>query len=227
MQQSSGRVRTDQSRRKFLDLPEVSLAGHQVQASIHQLWREPIREWCILCLDVETAPHEDNRIFKLGAVRSDGDRSLTLFTTKLAAAEVAARVEELAAGTELMLGHNLRRHDLVELKRQYPDLQCTSLLVLDTLELSALAFPKNPYHRLVKGYKLVSDSRNEPERALTHFASSRWSSLFARFLKVTKRHAVLPPTLADDPGRWEVHGLKAAACTVVTSYLDTSPMRRL
>lgn len=34
--------------------------------------------------------------------------------------------------------------------------------VLDTLELSALAFPSNPYHRLVKGYKLLSDSRNDP-----------------------------------------------------------------
>jgi ATP-dependent DNA helicase RecQ len=147
-----------------LGLSEVSLAGQQVQADSHQLWRARIREWYVLSVDVETAPHEDNRIFKLGAVRSDGDRSLTLSTTKLAAVDVARRVEELAAGAKLLLGHNLRRHDLVELKRQYPGLRCTSLPVLDTLELSALAFPNNPYHRLVKGYKLVSDSRNEPER---------------------------------------------------------------
>jgi ATP-dependent DNA helicase RecQ len=32
----------------------------------------------------------------------------------------------------------------------------------DTLELSAVAFPNNPYHRLVKGYKLLSDSRSDP-----------------------------------------------------------------
>lgn len=147
-----------------MDFPEVSLAGQQVQATSHQLWRERIREWCILSLDVETAPHEDNRIFKLGAVRSDSARSLTLTTTKLTTANVAFRVEEVAAGARLLMGHNLRRHDLLELRRQYPDLQCTSLPVLDTLELSALAFPNNPYHRLIKGYKLVSDSRNEPER---------------------------------------------------------------
>src|SRR5207253_78221 len=27
---------------------------------------------------------------------------------------------------------------------------------------STIAFPNNPYHRLVKGYKLLSDSRNDP-----------------------------------------------------------------
>ena len=37
-----------------------------------------------------------------------------------------------------------------------------NLPVIDTLELSAIAFPANPYHRLVKGYKLLSDSRNDP-----------------------------------------------------------------
>ncbi|WP_430407310.1 RecQ family ATP-dependent DNA helicase [Hydrogenophaga sp.] len=147
-----------------MHLSEVSLKSEQVQADSHQLWRARIREWRILSVDVETAPHEDNRIFKLGAVRSDGDRALTLSTTKLAATQVVHRVEEVAAGAKILLGHNLRRHDLVELRRQYPDLQCTSLPVLDTLELSAFAFPNNPYHRLVKGYKLVSDSRNEPER---------------------------------------------------------------
>lgn len=142
----------------------MSFASQSVQADSQQLWRARIREWCIISVDVETAPHEDNRIFKLGAVRSDGDRSLTLSTTKLTSANVASKVEEVAAGARLLMGHNLRRHDLVELRRQYPDLQCTSLPVLDTLELSAFAFPNNPYHRLIKGYKLVSDSRNEPER---------------------------------------------------------------
>lgn len=38
------------------------------------------------------------------------------------------------------------------------------LPIIDTLELSAIAFPTNPYHRLVKGYKLLADSRNDPLR---------------------------------------------------------------
>ena len=34
--------------------------------------------------------------------------------------------------------------------------------VVDTLWLSPLAFPHNSYHRLVKDYKLVKDSINNP-----------------------------------------------------------------
>ena len=56
----------------------------------------------------------------------------------------------------------LRRHDLPQLRRQFPRLAALDLPVIDTLELSAIAFPTNPYHRLVKGYKLLSDSRNDP-----------------------------------------------------------------
>src|SRR5690606_11847155 len=36
------------------------------------------------------------------------------------------------------------------------------LPVIDTLLLSPLAFPQNPYHRLIKDYKLVRDSLNSP-----------------------------------------------------------------
>jgi ATP-dependent DNA helicase RecQ len=36
------------------------------------------------------------------------------------------------------------------------------LPAVDTLELSPLAFPANPYHSLVKDYKLVRDSRSDP-----------------------------------------------------------------
>src|SRR5690606_11498897 len=34
--------------------------------------------------------------------------------------------------------------------------------VVDTLYLSPLAFPENPYHRLVKNYKLVRDGLSDP-----------------------------------------------------------------
>jgi ATP-dependent DNA helicase RecQ len=36
------------------------------------------------------------------------------------------------------------------------------LPVVDTLYLSPICFPENPYHRLVKDYKLVADSLNDP-----------------------------------------------------------------
>ena len=63
-----------------------------------------------------------------------------------------------------MLGHNVRRHDLPVLAQLFPGLKLAQLPVVDTLELSPLAFPENPYHRLVKDYKLVSDARNNPLR---------------------------------------------------------------
>jgi ATP-dependent DNA helicase RecQ len=122
-------------------------------------WLARISLWNILSVDIETDPAENNRIFKLGAVRSDDRRTLTL---KVPNREVVRRLNELTTGAEFLLGHNLRRHDLTELERQYPGLQCLRLPALDTLELSAIAFPSNPYHRLVKGYKLLSDSKNEP-----------------------------------------------------------------
>ena len=36
--------------------------------------------------------------------------------------------------------------------------------MIDTLRLSPIAFPQNPYHRLLKDYKLVRDSRSDPLR---------------------------------------------------------------
>jgi ATP-dependent DNA helicase RecQ len=75
---------------------------------------------------------------------------------------VVRLVDDVARGSKLLVGHNIRRHDLPQLRRQYPTLGLLDLPILDTLELSAIAFPANPYHRLVKGYKLLSDSRNDP-----------------------------------------------------------------
>lgn len=118
--------------------------------------------WPLLSVDVETNPADDNRIFLLGAVRSDDGRYLTLNPRRSSAQEVRVRLDELAQGSRFLVGHNLRRHDAAALRSQFPGLKLLSLPILDTLELSAIAFPTNPYHRLVKGYKLLSDSRNDP-----------------------------------------------------------------
>ena len=80
------------------------------------------------------------------------------------AAELVGKLDELTDGAAFVLGHNVRRHDLAVLGQLYPGLALLRLPVVDTLELSPLAFPENPYHRLVKDYKLVSDARNDPLR---------------------------------------------------------------
>ncbi|MCP4402493.1 MAG: hypothetical protein GY801_34945 [bacterium] len=48
------------------------------------------------------------------------------------------------------------------LKEHHPSLNLHALPLIDTLFLSPLAFPKNPYHRLVKNYKLVKQAINNP-----------------------------------------------------------------
>ena len=116
----------------------------------------------LLSVDVETNPADDNRIFLIGAVRTGDSRSLSLSVRRTAAGEIERQLDELARGARYLVGHNFRRHDLPALRSQYPGLSVIRLPVIDTLEISAIAFPNNPYHRLVKGYKLVSDSRNDP-----------------------------------------------------------------
>ncbi len=115
---------------------------------------------CCAALDLETHP-VDGRILKIGGVfpktgavfRRDG-----VF-------DAAAALEALDAfcgRAEFILGHNIIRHDLPRLKALRPDLKLFDLGVIDTLFLSPLAFPKNPYHRLVKDYKIVRQSVNDP-----------------------------------------------------------------
>ncbi|WP_298826364.1 RecQ family ATP-dependent DNA helicase [uncultured Piscinibacter sp.] len=124
--------------------------------------RQLLAEWAALSVDIESNPSDADRIFKVGAVRSDNDTFLGLSTGRLGTEEVVHRVNAVAKGARVLVGHNLRRHDLPQLRRQYPGLSFLDLPIIDTLELSAIAFPTNPYHRLVKGYKLLSDSRNDP-----------------------------------------------------------------
>ncbi|MBO9482684.1 hypothetical protein [Salinisphaera sp. G21_0] len=79
--------------------------------------------------------------------------------------EVMAALQGLDAFCQpcrFVLGHNLIGHDLPVLQSLQPGLQLLSKPVIDTLFLSPLAFPRNPYHRLVKDYKLVKDAINDP-----------------------------------------------------------------
>ena len=65
-----------------------------------------------------------------------------------------------------VLGHNFLSFDRPFLEATKPDLRLLNLPVVDTLRLSPLAFPRNPYHSLVKHYKdggIKQGQLNDPE----------------------------------------------------------------
>jgi ATP-dependent DNA helicase RecQ len=110
-----------------------------------------------LLLDLETGP--TGGLLKIGAIRGDDtfvrqgafDRHRAL-----------TELDAFAAGCEYLLGHNLLGHDLPTLRALAPVMEMLRRPVVDTLHLSPLAFPENPYHRLVKNYKLVRDAVSDP-----------------------------------------------------------------
>ena len=131
--------------------PQLAPSEHGYQIGLDALLRRA------LLLDLEVSLQ--GRILKLGAVCEGvtlacaGGQSLDGTLEQLA---------KLGENATLVLGHNLVRHDLKVLRDAAPRHPVLKLPVIDTLILSPICFPENPYHRLVKDYKLVRESLNDP-----------------------------------------------------------------
>jgi len=111
------------------------------------------------CLLVDLETTQQGRILKIGAVL--GDKQFA----RLGQFDLPAALLELdrfAAAATCVAGHNLLQHDLTIMAEHNPALALLRLPVIDTLFLSPICFPENPYHRLVKDYKLVTESLNDP-----------------------------------------------------------------
>ncbi len=116
-----------------------------------------------LSLDLEVGK-QNGRIRAFAAVRPDVEQPLIFQGGDLAAA--LAVLDDFAAGAGFLLGHNLIAFDLPHLKAINPDLKLFRLPAIDTLRLNPLAFPRNPYHHLVKHYQdgqLKRGRLNDPE----------------------------------------------------------------
>lgn len=112
-----------------------------------------------LCLDIETARQDRTILKEIGAYRPDIDaRARISGKTK----NLVTQLNELTLGATFVLGHNVIAFDQPALAVLHPDLTLHQLPLVDTLELSPIAFPQNPYHRLVKDYKLCTTTRNNP-----------------------------------------------------------------
>ena len=122
--------------------------------------RLPLR---CLSLDLEVG-HRDGRIRAFAAVRAETGEALTFHDDALGLA--LARLDAFAVGADCLLGHNLIAFDLPHLAAANPDLRLLRLPAVDTLRLNPLAFPRNPYHHLVKHYQdgqLKRGRVNDPE----------------------------------------------------------------
>lgn len=129
-----------------------------------------------LCIDLETARDDALKLYQLAAWRADTGESV-VSNKKVDFSLLRAPLDKLTEDAAFLLGHNVRRHDLPVLKTLCPELKLHDLRLVDTLELSPIAFPANPYHRLVKDYKLVRESRNDPLKD-AQLALTLWSDQY-------------------------------------------------
>jgi ATP-dependent DNA helicase RecQ len=110
-----------------------------------------------LLLDLEVSPR--GVTLKLGAVL--GNRKLTR-PGNTSWEAILRELNHIAEGADCVLRHNLVEHDLPFLRERASSLSLFRLPVIDTLVLSPISFTENPFHRLVKDYKWVKESINNP-----------------------------------------------------------------
>ena len=118
-----------------------------------------------LSLDLEVG-RRDERIRAFAGVRGDDGRLLVYPQRGDSFAAALAKLDELADRADFLLGHNLIAFDLPHLRAANPQLRLLRLPAVDTLQLNPLAFPRNPYHHLVKHYQdggLRRGRINDPE----------------------------------------------------------------
>ena len=110
-----------------------------------------------LIFDFETIPNRD--IYHIGAIfKNNIFERKNIRHVKTALSDLS----EFSKEADYILGHNIINHDLRAAGDAFPEAGFLKLPVIDTLFLSPLAFPENPYHKLVKNYKLVKNSKNDP-----------------------------------------------------------------
>ncbi|MCV6586617.1 MAG: RecQ family ATP-dependent DNA helicase [Marinibacterium sp.] len=76
-------------------------------------------------------------------------------------------LDAYSSGFRHVIGHNILRHDLPHLMAVSPEFSKLAEAPIDTLWLNPLAFPRNPYHHLVKHYqdgRLETGRINDPEQ---------------------------------------------------------------
>ena len=202
-----------------------------------------------VAIDLEV--HRNGRLSEIGAVRHDG-RTFQRKPANARQTSIALKeLDRFCSGATYLLGHNLIEHDLTILGQIAPDLPLLRTRVIDTLHLSPLAFPRNPYHRLVKNYKLVKDTVNDPvadARLATRLFGEQYDAFRQKadtepdlirfyaycFRQATDENGAMPfPGLADvldtlaQPPIAAVHEAQTIAIGLCDGYACPNLLRRL
>ncbi|HBK57659.1 MAG TPA: RecQ family ATP-dependent DNA helicase, partial [Xanthomonadales bacterium] len=115
-----------------------------------------------MAIDLEVG-RNTGRIEQLAALRADTGDTVVFPPGTLQ--DALGKMDALSDGAAFVIGHNLIAFDLPHLRAVDPNRRLLNMPVIDTLRLSPLAFPRNPYHHLVKHYQdgqLLGDRRNNP-----------------------------------------------------------------
>lgn len=106
----------------------------------------------ITFFDLEVDP-EKKKILDIGGIRSDG---ITFHKNNF------KEFEGFLEASDFVCGHNIFAHDLKYLQQQYGADYLSKVSAIDTLLLSPLLFPKQPYHHLLKDDKIQTEELNNP-----------------------------------------------------------------
>src|SRR5688572_6668998 len=121
---------------------------------------QPFLQRCV-SVDLEVDPATAS-VLALAAVHHDACPAIVAKQRDLATA--LDRLEAELTESHVV-GHNIIRHDLPHLVALRPRLAEVFASPIDTLWLNPLAFPRNPYHHLVKHYhdgRLQAGHVNDP-----------------------------------------------------------------
>ncbi len=111
-------------------------------------------------VDIEAVPGGD--IFAIGAIFGNSFRHEAVGAKGVT--KLVREIRAIAGKADFVAGHNIVLHDLPLLDAAYGIPELKALPVIDTLFVSPLAFPRNPYHRLIKNDRLTRSSKSHPVR---------------------------------------------------------------
>lgn len=160
----------------------------------------------------------DASIVCVGAWRPSDEATLKAAGAELAAAS-GAELEAFLGSEDWVVGHNIEVHDWPLLVEARPSLAALGGRLIDTLVLNPLAFPRNPYHRLVKDYKLTKHALNDPV-ADSRVCATLYGDQIRAFLEDPETGALYAELLGGPYRRWYEGFLGARSVDVAATIRD-------